>query len=141
MQRYYDPETATFTAVKAPLDTGKVAVYESGIWNTVRQDMVNVIHSAYGTARNISRGLTYRMAGKSGTVQVVSFKTERRVHAHELGAEEQDNAMFIAFAPADKPRVAISMVVERGGGGSSTAAPLVRQITDYYLREQNDANA
>ena len=99
--------------------------------------MMNVIHSTYGSARNISRGLTYRMAGKSGTAQVVSFKTERRVHAHELGAEEQDNAMFIAFAPADKPRLAISMVVERGGGGSSTAAPLVRQISDYYLQGMN----
>ena len=137
LRKIYDPESASHIAPPVPLDTGKVAVYEPGIWNTVRQDMVNVIHSAYGTARNISRGLTYRMAGKSGTVQVVSFKTERRVHAHELGAEEQDNAMFIAFAPADKPRLAISMVVERGGGGSSTAAPLVRQISDYYLQGMN----
>ena len=137
LRKVYDPESATAVELKAPLATGKVAVYEPGIWNTVRQDMMNVIHSTYGTARNISRGLTYRMAGKSGTVQVVSFKTERRVHAHELGAEEQDNAMFIAFAPADKPRLAISMVVERGGGGSSTAAPLVRQISDYYLQGMN----
>jgi len=137
LRKVYDPESATAVELKAPLATGKVAVYEPGIWNTVRQDMMNVIHSTYGTARNISRGLTYRMAGKSGTVQVVSFKTERRVHAHELGAEEQDNAMFIAFAPADKPKLAISMVVERGGGGSSTAAPLVRQISDYYLQGMN----
>ena len=75
------------------------------------------------------------MAGKSGTVQVISFQNDRRLSQEELAAEHRDNAMFIAFAPAEAPKVAVAIVVERGGSGSSTAGPIVRDICDYYLHK------
>ena len=73
------------------------------------------------------------MAGKSGTVQVISFQNDRRLSQEELAEEHRDNAMFIAFAPVEAPQVAVAIVVERGGGGSSTAGPIVRQVCDFYL--------
>ena len=87
----------------------------------------------HGPAKALSLGLGYRMAGKSGTVQVISFKNDQRPGKHQIKKEHQDNAMFIAYAPADKPKIAVSVVVERGGGGSSTAGPIARRILDFYL--------
>lgn len=134
LKRVFDPFTEKFlqpapAAPQTPLD-----VHHPESWASVRQAMVNVIHSGYGTGRKIAPR-HYRMAGKSGTVQVISFQNDRRLSQEELAAEHRDNAMFIAFAPAEAPKVAVAIVVERGGSGSSTAGPIVRDICDYYLHK------
>lgn len=135
LKRIYDPETMTFLP-EVDYEGMTVSIYHSDHWRQAKQAMESVIHSSIGTGNGISKGLKYRMAGKSGTVQVISFKTDKRIPGHQLAKEHQDNAMFIAYAPADKPKIAVSIVVERGGGGSHTAAPMIREITDFYLLGQ-----
>lgn len=139
LRRVYDPATKRFLSPEYPLPQ-RLPVYQSAAWKWVQKSMEHVIHSSYGTGKGIAEGLRYRIAGKSGTVQVVSFQSDRRPNAHEIKKEHRDNAMFIAYAPADKPRIALSVVVERGGSGSAAAAPLVRQILDYYLlRDEHES--
>lgn len=137
LRRVYDPVSMQFYEISEPR-TNTTAIYPQDPWQQVKTAMEHVIHSPTGTGHGISADLKYRMAGKSGTVQVISFKTDKRIPGSQLAKEHQDNAMFIAYAPANAPKIAISMVVERGGGGSHTAAPLVRKITDYYLLGQTD---
>ncbi|MDO4435609.1 MAG: penicillin-binding protein 2 [Cardiobacteriaceae bacterium] len=129
----YDPVAQSFERLMRPAGE-RIAVYREAHWKEVRRSMENVIHSAIGTGKGIAQGLQYRMAGKSGTVQVISFQGER-IAPKDMKKEHQDNAMFVAFAPASDPKIALSIVVERGGGGSATAAPMIRKITDYYLEK------
>ncbi|UJF24293.1 penicillin-binding protein 2 [Suttonella sp. R2A3] len=139
LRQVYDPEKEAFLTNQAGKQGTKVPLYDEAAWQRVKKAMEAVMHSRYGTARNVGAKRKYRMAGKSGTVQVISFQDNRRLSADELADEHQDNAMFVAYAPADAPRIAVSMVVERGGGGSSTAAPMVAEIIDHYLSEADNA--
>jgi len=101
--------------------------------------MERVVNSPHGTAfRSRIKENTQRMAGKTGTVQVRRItKAERETRVlknSELPWKERDHAIFVGFAPLDKPRFAVSIVVEHGGGGSSTAAPIARDILEEVQR-------
>lgn len=135
LRRVYDPQSEKFLHPVTNDTPTALDVHHPESWASVRQAMVNVVHSTYGTGRKIAPS-RYRMAGKSGTVQVISFQNDRRLTQEELAEEHRDNAMFIAFAPAQAPKVAVAIVVERGGSGSSTAGPIVREICDYYLDKE-----
>ena len=111
-----------------------------GDWDFVIKAMEGVVR--YGTAARIGGG-KYAIAGKTGTAQV---------HAKRLGVmgeedesdtpkELRDHALFIAFAPADKPRIAVAVLVEHGGGGGAVAAPVARKVMDAYLLEQTDSGS
>jgi penicillin-binding protein 2 len=86
-----------------------------------------------GTAAGASAGASYRMAGKTGTAQVVGMKQGEKYDASKLSEYNRDHAWFIAFAPVEKPRIAIAVLAENGGHGGSTAAPIARKVFDYYL--------
>ena len=86
-----------------------------------------------GTAAGASAGAGYRMAGKTGTAQVVGMKQGEKYDASKLSEYNRDHAWFIAFAPVDKPRIALAVLAENGGHGGSTAAPIARKVLDYYL--------
>lgn len=88
-----------------------------------------------GTASGAGAGAAYTFAGKTGTAQVVSMNTAG--HSVSRSARHRDNALFIAFAPVDKPRIALAVMVENGGHGGSTAAPIARKVLDYWLAGQN----
>lgn len=143
LKRIYDPVSMQFQSPERA-EEKIIPVYESQAWQIAKNSMERVIHHHSGTGKNIAQGLRYRMAGKSGTVQVISFKTDQRISNSQLAREHQDNAMFVSYAPADAPTIALSIVVERGGGGSSTAGPMARQISDFYLlgsaAENNNGN-
>lgn len=132
LRRVFDPALEQFLHPVPPAPEPPLDVHHPEAWASVRRAMENVMHSGYGTGRK-SAPRDYRMAGKSGTVQVISFQNDRRLSQEELAEEHRDNAMFIAFAPVEAPQVAVAIVVERGGGGSSTAGPIVRQVCDFYL--------
>ena len=103
-------------------------------WDRIITAMENVVHGPRGTARRISVGVAYRIAGKTGTAQVFNVGQEE---AYEEGAIEKklrDHALFIAFAPVENPTIAIAIVVENGGSGSRTAAPIARKVLDHYLK-------
>ena len=80
--------------------------------------------------------IPYRMAGKSGTAQVVGIPQGEEYDEEELDEFERKHAWFVAFAPADDPRIALSVLVENGGGGSSVAAPVARAVLDSYLLDE-----
>jgi len=102
-------------------------------WDHVIGGMVSVMHGAKGTARRSAQGAQYRIAGKTGTAQVVGIAQDAEYDAEALAERHRDHALFIAFAPADNPRIAVAVVVENGGGGSSTAAPIAREVMDAWL--------
>lgn len=102
-------------------------------WDVIIKSMHDVMHSETGTARRSGAGAQYKIAGKTGTAQVVGIKQDEEYDAEKLAEIHRDHALFVAFAPVDDPQIAISVVVENGGGGSSTAAPIARKIMDAYL--------
>jgi penicillin-binding protein 2 len=73
------------------------------------------------------------MAGKSGTAQVVGIKQGEEYEAEELDERQRKHAWFVAFAPVDNPTIALSVLVENGGGGSEFAAPVARAVLDHHL--------
>lgn len=112
-------------------------------WEPVIKGMVDVMHSDYGTARRAAKGAEYNMAGKTGTAQVVGIAQDGEYNPEELQERHLDHALFVAFAPAEDPRIAVAVVVENGGGGSSTAAPIAREVLDAWLTDDyvNDLEA
>lgn len=103
-------------------------------WEQVVKGMSQVVESRRGTAKRI-RSEIYRIAGKTGTAQVVSMRQNEEYDAKKLAKDKHDHALFVAFAPTDNPQIAISVIVEHGGHGGSAAAPIARQIMDAYLLE------
>ena len=110
-----------------------VPVNDPKNWDTVINAMIDVVNSAHGTARHIGTGARYKIAGKTGTAQVFGLKQEEKYDAKNIEEKLRDNALFIAFAPADDPRIAVAVIIEHGGAGSSVAAPIARAIMDSYL--------
>ncbi|BBE10423.1 penicillin-binding protein 2 [Mycoavidus cysteinexigens] len=99
----------------------------------VKRAMVGVV--TQGTAANSFRGARYQVAGKTGTAQVFSLQGAK-YRAHTLAENRRDHALFVAYAPADKPTIALALVVENGGWGAQAAAPIARKVLDYYLVER-----
>ncbi|MBF8291249.1 MAG: mrdA, partial [Steroidobacteraceae bacterium] len=79
------------------------------------------------------RGAAYSIAGKTGTAQVYSIGQTEKYDASQVAERLRDHALFVAFAPADAPKLVIAVLVENGGHGSSAAAPIARTIFDAYL--------
>ncbi|MCC7411334.1 MAG: penicillin-binding protein 2 [Gammaproteobacteria bacterium] len=106
---------------------------ESGHWDTVLEAMHEVVQGPTGTARRSAEGAAYRFAGKTGTSQLFGIKQNESVNEQDVAERLRDHALFIAFAPFEAPEIAVAVVVENGGGGSRTAAPIARQILDQYF--------
>jgi len=106
-------------------------------WQHVHEAMIDVVHGLRGTAHRISKGLQYKVAGKTGTAQVFEVAQDEEYDEDEVIEKLRDHALFISYAPADDPRIAVAIIVENGGHGSSVAAPIARRIMDAYLLEQS----
>ncbi|NNM80342.1 MAG: penicillin-binding protein 2 [Gallionella sp.] len=98
----------------------------------VKRAMVAVTQPG-GTAVAASLGASYHIAGKTGTAQVVGMKQGEKYDASKIDERHRDHAWFIAFAPAEQPRIALVVLAENGGHGGGTAAPIARKVMDYYL--------
>ncbi|MHB1145706.1 MAG: penicillin-binding protein 2 [Thiobacillus sp.] len=98
----------------------------------VREGMMDVMRPG-GTASAAAAGAPYTIAGKTGTAQVVGIKQGARYEASRLSRQYRDHALFIAYAPAENPTIVVAVMVENGGHGGSTAAPIARAVFDYYL--------
>lgn len=112
---------------------GTVEMSDSHHWDVVHHAMELVVHSPRGTAKIIAPGLGYRVAGKTGTAQVIGIAQNATYNAAALKKTQRDHALFIAFAPVEEPRIAVAVIVENGEHGSSTAAPVARKVMDAYL--------
>jgi penicillin-binding protein 2 len=125
--------------VEAPRPLPPVTVKNPRFWDAVIAGMIHVVEG--GTAHKIGVGAKYRIAGKTGTAQVFTLGQGERYNAKRLAKHLLDHALFISFAPVEDPRIAVAVIAEHGGGGSSTAAPLARKIMDAYLLNKYDDSA
>ncbi len=117
---------------------GQLAIDPANL-EVVRAGMMDVMRPG-GTAAAAAAGAPYTIAGKTGTAQVVGIKQGARYDASRLARQYRDHALFIAYAPADAPKIAIAVMVENGGHGGSTAAPIARAMFDYYLTGKRPGN-
>lgn len=106
-------------------------------WEFVVDSMEDVMHGRKGTARAAAQGANYRMAGKTGTAQVFSLAEDEEYDEEEVRERLRDHALFVGFAPVDDPQIVVSVIVENGGSGSGTAAPVARAMFDAWLEEFN----
>jgi len=99
----------------------------------IKNAMVGVTSEPGGTAYRVFANAGYTVGGKTGTAQVITIKKGEKYNAARLAERLRDNALFTAFAPVDKPRIVLAMVVENAGRGGDAAAPIARKALDYYL--------
>jgi penicillin-binding protein 2 len=109
--------------------SAKIDVKQSDI-DVIKRAMEGVVIS--GTGAKIFRGAPYQAAGKTGTAQVYSLQGAN-YSGHATAEHLRDHALFIAFAPADHPTIAVALIVENGGWGAESAGPIARRVLDYYL--------
>jgi penicillin-binding protein 2 len=100
---------------------------------SVKTGMVGTIYGRGGTARAIGVNAKYKIAGKTGTAQRISRKGNASFDPNKLALSQRHQALFIGYAPADNPTIAVAVVVEHGGYGGTTAAPIARKIMDAWL--------
>ncbi len=105
-------------------------------WDHVIKSMVSVVHGLRGTAYKIGVDAPYKIAGKTGTAQVFGIGQDEEYEEDKIAKKLRDHALFMGFAPAEDPRIAVAVIVENGGSGSSTAAPIARKMMDAYLFSQ-----
>jgi penicillin-binding protein 2 len=128
--RLRDPETGELTVI-APERLADVAGIPPEDWQRVFNGMVGTL--TRGTARAIGSQAPYAIAGKTGTAQVFSVGKNEKYVESQVAERLRDHSWFVAFAPAEAPRIAIAVLVENGGFGASAAAPIARQVMDAYL--------
>jgi len=106
-------------------------------WAVVHDGMIGAVSTSTGRAGTAyyaaGQGAKYKFAGKTGTAQVFTLKENQKYKASEVEERLRDHAWFIAYAPADDPKIAISVLVENGGFGAAAAAPIARKVLDAYL--------
>jgi penicillin-binding protein 2 len=115
----------------APVSDGEVKGIAPADWERVIRDMVGVTQR--GTAAAIGAHAPYVFGGKTGTAQVFTVARTERYNAKNINERLRDHSWFIAFAPADAPRIALAVIEENGGAGASAAAPIARKVLDAYL--------
>jgi penicillin-binding protein 2 len=153
--KWYRPAVLNQIGVEgAPIDQRgflpDIEIKNPDHWNFIAEAMEMVVNRGYGTEYRTygtafpyiaeGRPLEYRMAGKSGTAQVVAIPDEYD-RANEVPEKYREHAWFIAFAPIDNPKIALAVFVEHGEGGSAVAGPIARQILDAYLLEDGELKA
>ena len=97
----------------------------------VKQAMYGV--TVEGTSRRVFAGAPYLSGGKTGTAQAVSLKKNEKYNAAKMAEHQRDHSLYIAFAPLDKPRIAVAVIVENAGFGAQHAAPIARRVLDYWV--------
>jgi penicillin-binding protein 2 len=107
-------------------------------WGVVLDAMIGTTRCARycGTASVAFKGAAYEAAGKTGTAQVYTVAQNAKYNAKTVPERLRDHAWFIAFAPAEAPRIAVAVLVENAGFGASNAAPVARKVLDAYLLDE-----
>lgn len=101
-------------------------------WATVQQALIDV-NTPGGTGYRAFADAKYTVGGKTGTSQVIAIKQGQRYDASRIDERHRDHALYIAYAPADNPKIALAVLVENAGGGGANAAPLARTVMDFFL--------
>jgi len=116
-------------------DKKPIPVIDPSNWEFIHEAMQEVLHGREGTARASGRGADYRIAGKTGTSQVFTLsQDDEQERTENIPEHLRNHAVFMGFAPADNPQIALAVIVENAeAGGSQVAAPIARQVFDAYL--------
>ncbi|AIS18236.1 penicillin-binding protein 2 [Pseudomonas rhizosphaerae] len=130
------PHLAETVGGLAPVDDNpipNIVLRDNREWDQVNHGMQLVMHDPRGIARQAAAGAQYRIAGKSGTAQVVAIKQGERYNRLKTLERNRDNALFVGFAPADRPKIVVAVMIENGEAGGRVAGPVVREIMDAWL--------
>ena len=124
-----DPVTGERRPIElpAPVNLG----YKRSNIDAVKRGMVGVVTG--GTGRGVFAGARYQSGGKTGTAQAITVGQKEKYNAARLAERQRDHSLYIAFAPADDPKIAVGVIVENAGFGAAAAAPIARRIIDYWL--------
>lgn len=125
-----DMETRQFAPVE-PVVVERIAL-DSGYWQVVHDAMV-AVNQTGGTAAAAFQGAGYTTAGKTGTAQVFTVAQNRTYKEEDVSKRLRDHALYVVYAPADDPVIALAMIVENAGFGAAAAAPIARKALDYHL--------
>ena len=101
-------------------------------WQAIYAGMLEVVHGKRGTAKALAKDIQYQMAGKTGTAQVIGIAQGAVYREEDVAERHRHHGLFIAFAPAEAPTIAVAIIVENGGG-SSAASPIARKVIDTWL--------
>lgn len=123
-------QSGAVTPIK-PIINDKITINDDNL-DLVKEGMVDVTLPG-GTAARVGANAGYSIAAKTGTAQVIGIKQNEKYDEKNINERHRDHALFIAYAPADNPQIAIAAIIENGGHGGSAAGPIVRQVMDYYL--------
>ncbi len=125
-----DPKTNISKATQAII-SDKIPLDEANL-EIVKLGMIDVTLPG-GTAASVGANAGYSIAAKTGTAQVIGIKQNEKYIEKNINERHRDHALFIAYAPADNPKIALAVIVENGGHGGSAAGPIARKVMDYYL--------
>ncbi|WP_040263834.1 penicillin-binding protein 2 [Pseudomonas massiliensis] len=134
------PHLAESVGGEPPVDSNpmpNIVLRDQGEWEQVNRGMQAVLHDPRGIARQSAAGAQYRIAGKSGTAQVVAIRQGERYNREKTLERNRDNALFVGFAPAENPRIVVAVMIENGEAGGRVAGPVVREVLDAWLLDQN----
>ncbi|MDX1298496.1 MAG: penicillin-binding protein 2 [Pseudomonas sp.] len=138
--KWIRPHLAKTVQGRVPVDDNPlpdIVLRDPKFWDNGRHGMEQVMHGPRGTARKVGDAALYRIAGKSGTAQVVAIKQGEKYDRSKVAERHRDHALFVAFAPANNPQIVVSVMVENGESGSGVAAPVVKQVIDAWLLDEN----
>ena len=114
-------------------DAPKVRLSDPRWWTDIVDAMTAVVHGPRGTARHVGQTTDIRIAGKTGTAQLYSVGQDERYDKKTVSKELRDHGLFVGFAPKDAPKIAVAVVVENGGSGGRSAAPIAMRVIEAYL--------
>jgi penicillin-binding protein 2 len=123
--------------VRDPNPMPNITLRDPHEWEAVSEGMQMVMHAPRGIARQVAAGAQYRIAGKSGTAQVVAIKQGERYDRNKVKERNRDNALFVGFAPAQDPKIVVAVMIENGEAGGRVAGPVVRQVMDAWLLDNS----
>ncbi|WP_017346860.1 peptidoglycan DD-transpeptidase MrdA [Pantoea sp. A4] len=129
-------EGNTIVPWPAPAES-HIGEIHSGFWEIAKDGMYGVANRPNGTARKSFSDASYKIAAKSGTAQVFGLKENETYNAHKIAERLRDHKLMTAFAPFDKPRVAVTMILENGGAGPAVGT-VMRQILDHIMLGDNN---
>jgi penicillin-binding protein 2 len=133
-----DAITGQVTPINQQPTTEDLGISAANI-GVIRDGLVAVVNA--GTARGVFAGAAYQAAGKTGTAQAVGMAPNVKYNAKALEEHQRDHSLFIAYAPADDPKIALAVIVENAGWGAVAAAPLARRVFDYWLQGEYPSEA
>jgi penicillin-binding protein 2 len=132
VESFEEPISGQHVAFK-PVEGTPVPIKREESWNAAIEGMHEVVQGERGTARASGQGASYQYAGKTGTAQLFGIAQDKRINVKDITKQLRDHALFLSFAPIEAPQLALGIIVENGESGAHTAAPIARELFDFYF--------